>query len=86
MRNTFFIINKLAGLAFHDFIYYTTINLYRLLLLLLLLLLLITRPLPRDGGMTEDHEAPEARKLPKVWTRGCWETECRQRVSGVESP
>ena len=67
MRNTFFIINKLAGLAFHDFIYYTTINLYRLLLLLLL----ITRPLPRDGGMTEDHEAPEAGKLPKVWTRGC---------------
>ena len=48
------------------------------------LLLLITRPLPRDGGMVEDHGAPEARQLPRVWTRGRTETESRQRVSGAK--
>ena len=52
---------------------------------LLLLLLLFTRPLPRDGGMAEDYGAPEAGKLPRVWTRGHKETESRQRVSGAES-
>ena len=25
--------------------------------------------LPRDGGMAEDHGAPEAGKLPRAWTR-----------------
>ena len=30
----------------------------------LLLLLLVTRPLPRDGGMAEDHGAPEAGNSP----------------------
>ena len=39
-----------------------------------LLLLLVTRPLPRDGGMAEDHGAPEAGQLPRVWTRGRKET------------
>ena len=34
------------------------------------LLLLVTRPLPRDGGMAEDHGAPEAGQLPRVWARG----------------
>ena len=34
------------------------------------LLLLVTRPLPRDEGMAEDHGAPESGQLPKVWTRG----------------
>ena len=53
---------------------------------LLLLLLLITRPLPRDGSMAEDHGAPEAGQLPTVWTRGHRETESRQRVSGAKSP
>ena len=53
---------------------------------MLLLLLLFTRPLPRDGGMAEDHGAPEAGKLPRVWTRGHKETESRQRVSGAKSP
>ena len=38
-------------------------------LLLLLLLLLFTRSFPRDGGMAEDHGAPEAKKLPRIWTR-----------------
>ena len=42
------------------------------------LLLLVTRLLPRDGGMAEDHGAPEAGQLPKVWTRGRKETESRQ--------
>ena len=55
-------------------------------LLLLLLLLLFTRPLPRDGGMAGDHEAPEAGKLARVWTRGRNETESRQRVSDAKSP
>ena len=50
------------------------------------MLLLITRPLPRDGGMAEDHGAPEAGQLSRVWTRGRKDTESRQRVSGAESP
>ena len=54
--------------------------------LMLLLLLLFTRPLPRNGGMAEDHGAPEAGQLPRVWTRGHKETESRQRVSGAKSP
>ena len=52
----------------------------------MLLLLLITRPLPRDGGMAEDHGAPEAGQLFNVCTRGRTETESRQRVSGAKSP
>ena len=50
------------------------------------LLLLVTRPLPRDGGMAEDHGAPEAGQLPRVWTKGRKETESRQRVSSAKSP
>ena len=49
------------------------------------LLLLVTRPLPRDGGMAEDHGAPEAGQLPRVWTRGRTETESCQRVSAAKS-
>ena len=30
--------------------------------------------------MVEDHGAPEAGQLPRVWTRGHRETESRQRV------
>ena len=41
-------------------------------------LLLFTRPLPRDGGMVEDHGAPEAGQLSKIWTRGRRETERRK--------
>ena len=48
-------------------------------------LLLVTRPLPRDGGMAEDHGSPEAGQLPRVLTSGRRETESRQRVSGAES-
>ena len=59
---------------------------YKLSRGLLLLLLLFTRPLPRDGGMAEDHGAPEAGQLPRVWTRGHKETKSRQRVSGAKSP
>ena len=51
-----------------------------------LLLLLFTRPLPRDGGMAENHGVPEAGQLPKVWIKGRKETESRQRVSGAKSP
>ena len=51
-----------------------------------ILLLLFTRPLPKDGGMAEDHGAPEAGQLPRVWTRGRKEIESRQRVSGAKSP
>ena len=51
-----------------------------------LLLLLITRPLPKVGDMAEDHGAPEAGQLPRVWTKGLRETESRQRVSGAKIP
>ena len=47
--------------------------------------LLFTQPLLRDGGMTEDHGAPEAVQLSRVWTRGRKEIESRQRVSGAKS-
>ena len=42
--------------------------------------------LQRNGGMAEDHGGPEARQLPRVWTRGRKEIESRQRVSGAKSP
>ena len=51
-----------------------------------LLYVVVTGPLPRDGGMAEDHGAPEAGQLPRVWTRGRRETESRQRVSAATSP
>ena len=47
-----------------------------------MLLFLITRRFSRDGGMAEDHGAPEAGQLP----RGRRETESRQRPSGAKSP
>ena len=53
---------------------------------LLLLLLLITQPLLRDGGMADNHGAPQAGQLPRTWTRGRRETESPQRVSGAKSP
>ena len=46
----------------------------------------VTRPLPRDGGMAEDHVAPEAGKLPTSCTRGRRGTESRQRLSAAKSP
>ena len=62
------------------------INVFSMVLSTAHLLLLFTQPLPRDGGMAEDHGAPEAGQLPRVWTRGRKETESRQRVSGTKSP
>ena len=35
----------------------------------------VTQPLPRDGGMAEDHGALEAGKLSRAWDRGRRETE-----------
>ena len=35
--------------------------------------------------MAEDHGAPEAGQLPRVWARGRRETESGQRASGAES-
>ena len=46
----------------------------------------VTRSLPRDGGMAEDHEAPETGQLSRVWTRGRRETESRQRACDAKSP
>ena len=46
----------------------------------------VTRPLPRDGGLAEDHGALEAGQLPKAWTRRHKETESGQRASGADSP
>ena len=43
-------------------------------------------PLSRDGGMAEDHGAPEAEQLSRASTRGRRENESRQRASGVKSP
>ena len=34
------------------------------------MLVVVTRPLPRDGGMAEDHGAPEAGQLRRTWTKG----------------
>ena len=45
----------------------------------------VTRPLFWDGGMVEDHGAPEAGQLSRVWTRGCRERESRQRASTTKS-
>ena len=44
-----------------------------------------TQSLPRDGGMAEDHGALETAKLSRAWTRGCRETESRQKASGAKS-
>ena len=41
--------------------------------------------LSRDGGMAGDHGAPEARKLPKVWTRGRRETDSLKTERRKES-
>ena len=42
---------------------------------------------PSEGwGMSENYGTPEARQLPRFWTRGRRETESRQRVSDVKSP
>ena len=49
-------------------------------------LVVVTQPLPRHGGMAEDHGAPEAGQLRRVCTRGRRETESRQRASGANSP
>ena len=46
----------------------------------------VTRSLPRDGGMSEDHGAPETGQVSRVWTRGRRETESRQRASDAKSP
>ena len=44
----------------------------------------VTRPLPSDGGMAEDHGAPEAGKLRRAWTRGRAETERRQKERAAQ--
>ena len=36
--------------------------------------------------MAENHGVPEARQLPRVWTRGRKETDNCQRASGAKSP
>ena len=38
----------------------------------------VTRPLPKDGSMAEDHGAPEIEQLPRAWTRGRKVTESCQ--------
>ena len=44
----------------------------------------LTPPLPRDGGMAEDHGAPETGQLSRAWTRSNRETESRQRASSAK--
>ena len=45
----------------------------------------VTRLLPRDEGMAEDHGAPEAGQLSWAWTRDCTEIESRQKASDAKS-
>ena len=43
-------------------------------------LIVVGFPTPSEGwGHAEDHEAPEAEQLPRVWTRGRKETESPKR-------
>ena len=44
-------------------------------------IVVVTRPLPRDGGIAEDHGAPEARQLPRAWTRGRRERLAKERAA-----
>ena len=46
----------------------------------------VTLLLSRDESIMEDHGAPEAGKLSRVWTRSCRETESPRTVSGAKSP
>ena len=50
------------------------------------MVVVVTRPLPRDGGMANNHGAPEAGQLSRVLTRGRKETESRRRASGAKTP
>ena len=68
-----------------DALTYLTIHFQELKPHFLLLLLLVTRPLPRDGGMVEDHGAPEAGQLPRILTRGRKETESPKSERRKES-
>ena len=43
----------------------------------------VTRPLPRDEGMAENHGVPEAGQFPKAWTRGRRETKSERRKESV---
>ena len=43
----------------------------------------VTRPLRRDGCMAEDHVAPEAGQISRVWTKARRETKNCQRASGA---
>ena len=45
----------------------------------ILVVVVVTRsqPLSKDGGVAEDHGAPEARQLPRNWTRSRKKTESR---------
>ena len=52
----------------------------------LVVVVVFTCALPRDGGMAEDHGAPEAGQLPRVWNRNRIETESRQRASAAMIP
>ena len=55
------------------------------LLILFLFDVVDTRPLSRDGGIAEDHGAPETGKLSRARTRDRREAESRQRANGAKS-
>ena len=44
-------------------------------------LVVVTRPLLWDGGMAEDHGAPEAGQLPRAWTKDCRDRVAKERAS-----
>ena len=35
----------------------------------------VIRPLPKNGDMAKEHRVPEAKQLPRAWTRGGTETD-----------
>ena len=68
-------------------IYLTSLNIFNAMYHpVVVVVVVFTQPLPWDGGMAEDHGAPEAGQLPKAWTRGRKETESHQRASAAKSP
>ena len=43
----------------------------------------VTQPLPKDGGMAENHGAPEPGQLPRACTAGRKETKSERRKESV---
>ena len=42
---------------------------------------IVTPPFPRDGGLAEDHGAPEAGQFPRAWTSGRRDSVPKERTA-----